>query len=164
MMGRSLFKIPEADFHQDLPNESFHVFLRYPELQGAESDIFIHRRAKDLVIGILKQQSDIAPNLRSVRFGDRDPMDEYRGAALEAFRQDAVQMQEEGRFAGAVGSDQSHVFSFFNRQGNALKRPMVIRVLEIEIPDLNGCRHDFHPLADIAANIRSARSVERRNN
>lgn len=113
----SLFKAAEADHFERLGNFRSNLIGVQTELAWTESDILPNRRAKELIVGILKKQADIGTNLRKIIDGCRPAKHLYRGILIRPLGEQAVQMQQECGFPGAVCSDECYAFAFRKRKG-----------------------------------------------
>src|ERR1017187_7138833 len=141
-------------------DHGFEVLARQPELLWTKGHIFFDGRAEELVVGILKQKSNLASHRFEIRRCDGLARDANRSVAGDLLGQDSVQVQKQGGFARTVGAKQPYAFARRDAEAHAAQGfgPVVVAVAQAF--DLNGSAH-FHPRAHMAAQIRSARSEAR---
>ena len=114
------FESRKSDLRQRLSDDVLDVGLPGPELARAEGDVFEDRGAEQLVLGVLEKEPHIAPDVRQIRLDHGQAVDPDGRNAPPVLRQDPVQVQEEGRFARAVGTDQTNGFALGDVKGNSL--------------------------------------------
>jgi hypothetical protein len=125
--------------------------LRLPEAQllRPERHVLPDRRTEELVVRVLEQQADAAPYLGQVGLDERQAIHGDRGHRRRTVRQQAVQVQQQGRLARAIGADQRHAFARPQRERQPAQRLVAVRVAVGELVDGEQA-HAFQPRAHIA--------------
>ena len=91
--------------------------LGQAQLLRAKRHVLRGERAKQLVVGVLKNQANLAADFFKILLADSFSHDLHRSAAVRFFRQDAIQVEQQGGFARAVRAEQSHAFAGPQREG-----------------------------------------------
>lgn len=118
-------------------------------LPGTEGNILKNRRAEELIVGILKQESDLFVDGVDRTCGDRLTRDEYRREACEFFREQSVEMQKDRGFPCAIRSDHPETFPRMHRERNAPQGLFAVMVTEAQVFHFESGSHR-HPRARIA--------------
>jgi hypothetical protein len=93
-------------------------------VQRAECDVFQNSRAKKLVVRVLENQTDMPPYLSQI-----GPFEQLsHDANASSSRQHSVEVEQQGRFSGATGTDQSDAFTLAHVKIDALQGPGSIGV------------------------------------
>ena len=112
-----------------------------PEVGRAEGDVLADRRHEQLVVRVLEDDADPAPDLRAGSLGrPAGPADRRPSPSPAA--QDAVEVQDERGLAGAVGAEQRDPLAALRRQVDAEQRLVAVGVGEGEAarpPATAGC-------------------------
>jgi hypothetical protein len=106
-----------------------------------------------LVVCILEEQTDRPPDRgeRGARDGLAEDEDGGCGRApASALREDPVEVQQQGRLAGAVGSDEADALALLDLEVEPPQRFRAVGIAEAQISDLERKRH-FQPRAAMAA-------------
>ena len=103
-----------------------------------------------MVVRILKKQTDLRADGRQIRFGYRCAEDVYGRSRPGAFRQETVQMQQQGRLARPIGTDQPHPLAGADGKTDVPQRGGAVGIPVVELADFQGI-HVFHPRAHMAA-------------
>ena len=93
----------QSKLRKDAVHSQIGVLPAETVIQRRENHIFIDSGHEHLVIRILHHKTQSGPDLRQVFLYDRSPSDPNRSLSLKK----SQQKFHDGRFSGAVGSDQS---------------------------------------------------------
>ena len=123
-----------------------------PRLAGPKPTSCADRAHEQLVVGVLEDDADPAPDLGDVLLGDRQPADRH---APGAGGEDAVEVQHQRGLAGAVGAEQGDPLAAVDVQVHAEQRLVAVGVGEGEAADVEDGRHfRGHPAGVAAAQHR----------
>ena len=103
VVRRAVGEVGDAHRAQGLHDPRVELGAAQPEVGRPERHVVAHGGHEQLVVGVLEDDADPASHLEQVRAGDRQPRD---GDASRAGREDAVEVQHQGRLARAVGAEQ----------------------------------------------------------
>jgi hypothetical protein len=119
------------------------------ELLGSEGDVFEDGGAEELIVGVLEEEADLAADGIEV-VADGGLAEDADGAVLGGFfREQAVEMEQQGGLAGAVGADEADALVLGDGEADAAEGGGAIGVVEVKMVDLDGVH--FQPLAHMAA-------------
>ncbi len=149
-MREPFFKAGQTDLLQRPGDAGRQLGPAQAQLLRTEGDILPYGRTEQLIVRVLKQQAHLRANRFQMRRGYRSPENVHGGRRGRAFRQEAVEVQEQRGLARPVGPDQSHPFAFRDGEAHVLQGGGAIRVAVTETPNLQGV-HVFHPRAHMAA-------------
>jgi hypothetical protein len=150
MMGLTIFKSLQADALQRPPDAVGEFRLSLAQLLRPEGDVLPDRRAEQLIVRILKQQTDLRTNCQQVRLRHRRAEDMDGGGTRRTFGEKAVEVQEQGGLAGPVRADDTDSVAVADLETHVAQRLRAIGVAITEVVDLQGA-HVCHPRAHIAA-------------
>ena len=108
------------------------VLGRQPEVQRPEADVLEDGRHEELVVGVLKDHADRAPDVGQRALGHRRAADVDR--ALRR-REQPVQVHQQRRLAGAVGADDGDRLAVADRERDAVESARAVGVGEAEPAD-----------------------------
>ncbi len=111
----------------------------HAEVRGAERHVVVNRRHEELVVGVLEHDPDALADLAEVGLRHGQPADPHLpGAAAE----DAVQVQHQGRLAGAVRAEERDPLAFADGEIDAEERAVAVGIGERHPADFEcGCGH-----------------------
>ena len=107
------------------------------ELLRAESHVLRHRRTKQLVVRVLKHQPNLTADLLQIFGRNRLAINFHRAIAGEFFRQQAVQMQQQGGFAGTVWAEQRDALAGQHAEADAAQGFRAVAVAVFQIGDFD---------------------------
>ncbi|CAM5295258.1 hypothetical protein SHIRM173S_02535 [Streptomyces hirsutus] len=113
-----------------------------PGRRRTERHVLPHGRHEELVVRVLEDDADPAPDLGHVPLADGQSGD---GDGAGAAGQDAVEVQHQGRLAGAVRAEQRDPLAARDREADAEQGLVAVRVGEGEAGDLQRSCHSTHP-------------------
>ncbi len=122
-----------------------------PEVGRTERHVVADGRHEQLVVGVLEDDPDAAPDLRERVLADRHT-GHLDGAAPGArvAPENAVEVQDEGGFARAVGAKQRHPLATMDVQVRPVEGAGAVRVDVVEALDVeHGGRHRVSTAAPI---------------
>ena len=103
------------------------------EVGRAEGDVVADGGGEELVVGVLEHDPDPAADLAQVGLLDPQAVDDdAAGAAAER----AVEVQDEGRLAGAVGAEDRDPLAAGDGEVHAEQRLVPVRIGERQVADL----------------------------
>ncbi len=108
-----------------------------PEVERPEGDVVAHRRHEELVVGILEDEADAGPQRLDVPVADVDPG--HLEASLAA--QEAVEVEHQGRLAGAVGSQHGDALPVGDVHVHAVERRLPVRVAVAQAARVDRAAH-----------------------
>ena len=118
------------------------LLQRFPaqaEVGRAEGDVLPDPGHEQLVVRVLEDDPDAAADLGEIRPGDRQAGD---GDRAGAGGQDAVEVEDQGGLARAVGAEQRHPFPGVDVQVDTEQGLVSVRVGVGEAADIeDGCGH-----------------------
>jgi hypothetical protein len=120
------------------------------QLFRAERHVLLHRRAEKLVVGVLEQQPHPPPDRFQILPRDGFAEDPDRAVRSRFIGQNAVQMQQQGGFSGAVRPEERDAFARCDAETHAAQRLRPVVVTVVQIRDFNGRVH-FQPRAHMAS-------------
>ncbi len=109
------------------------------EVGGPEGDVLGHGGQEELVVRVLEDDPDPAPDLPEVPARHGETADGYRAVAR---REDPVEVQHQGGLAGAVRAEQGHPLAALDPEVDPVERLVAVRVGEGEPADVErrrGC-------------------------
>lgn len=132
-----------ADNPVDLPG-------RGSELCGTKRHVLLHGGTEELIIRVLEEEPDHPVHFVEVRARNPVPANDDLTVTAVVLREYPVQMEQERRFSGPVGTDDPDTFSFGGMHGNTPERRLSVRIGIREIIHFEHI-HQRHPLAVMAA-------------
>lgn len=159
MMCGALVKTGQADLGQRALDPIGNGRFVHAKLSWAEAHVLSDRRAKKLVIRVLKNDADAAADSSQIFGRDGLAQNFHSPIGGRLFRENAVQMKQQGGFAGAVGAQQGHALAGRDGEADSAQGfgPVVVAVRQLG--DFDGVH--FQPRAHMASKILSARSEAR---
>ena len=125
------------------------LLLAQAHVFGAESDVFINRLLKQLVLRVLEHQTHRKANLADVLPLGPDILAVQQHLAAGGL-QNAVEVGDQGGFAAAGGPDDAHKVALFHREAHVLQRGGGVRhagvVYMSQMARFNDGCHWFHIL------------------
>jgi hypothetical protein len=135
VVGRALRQVLSPDARERGGDAGRDVGGREPEVERPEPHVLGHRRQEQLVVRVLEHHADGATDVGQRPLGDRDAADV--DAAAGGCEQ-PVEVQEEGRLAGAVGADEGDGLAVADLERDAVQRLRPVRIGEAQVADADG--------------------------
>ena len=148
-MGFALAEAFQPRRSQTLLHQGVHLRPGFAELSGAKGDIFEYGRRDQLIIWVLKQQPDFAADLLDTSSCDGLATDPDSRLGGQGFGQKAVDVKEQGGFAGAVGAKDTHALAGCHLERDGIERQPPTRVTVRKLYDFDRRGH-FHTRAHMA--------------
>ena len=145
---RPLLVALEAHHFQRVGDNLFELSIREAKLPRPECDVLKNGGTKKLIVGVLKNQANLsADGIKSCR---SDPIAIHINFARVRFiGKQAIEVQQQRRFARAIGADQAHAFTRFYAETRRLDCHRPIGIVVVEFFDVQRADH-FHPRAHMA--------------
>lgn len=148
-IGRAVSEMFGADALESGSDATFDLVKGKTEIQGAKGDIIPHRRHEELIVRILKEHADSTPHLREQLLAE-GKIPDLHGPALRG--KITVEMQQQGRFPGAVGTDNGHGFAMFDTKRDPLQCRGTVGVSIMQV--IYGDNMVTHPMSLSTSNPR----------
>lgn len=116
--------VGQADGSQGLRHTAADFIEAEAGVERSEGDVVLDRGAEELVVGVLKQQSDLASNERKLGGDDwnsRDVNGRFAGAFWQGGGQQAIEVEQQGRFSCAAGADEGDPFALAETERHAIQ-------------------------------------------
>ena len=149
MMRGPMFKSLHSHFSQRFLNPRPDLRFGKSQLLRSKSDVLFNRGTEQLIVRILKEQSDLTPDFLEIRADQRFAENLDRRRRFDSFRQNAVEVQQQGGFAGTVRPEHRNAFPGGNMKADASKRFSAVMIAIAQIGYFD--RVHRHPLEHIAA-------------
>ena len=133
MVRRPVGVVGHADQVEGVHHPAVELRAREPEVRRPEPDVGPHRAHEQLVVGVLEDDADPAPDLAQVLARHRQAADRDLPAPG---REDAVEVQHERGLAGAVGPQERDPLTLLDPEIDAVQRLVAVGVGEREPPDV----------------------------
>ena len=137
MMRLALLEAGQTDLRQGFFHARGNFRFAQAKLLRAERHIFLHRRAKQLVVRVLKNQPDLPPDFFQISGRKRLAINFHRAVAGKFLRQQPVQMQQQGGLAGTVRPEQRDALARQHAKADAAQRLRAVAVTVFQIGDFN---------------------------
>lgn len=137
--------VRQADRGQGLGYAAADFIEAVAGVERTEGDIVLDGGAEELVVGVLKQQSDLAADQRKL-CGDDGDARHVDGGFRRAFgqdgRQQAVEVEQQRRFTGAAGSDECDAFAVAETERHPVQSELAGGIAVGQLPNFQsaGCR------------------------
>ena len=151
MVRRSIGDVTHSDLRKHRLCDGLSLLPREAHVERTERDVLADRRHEELVVGILEDDSDGATNLIKGLLGNRQVPDAHFTLSGP---QEPVQLQQKGRFPGAIGSDQGDRFTMGDSEADPVQGAGAIGIGIGEI----ACFDDVvtHTLSGLRARVEGA--------
>jgi hypothetical protein len=101
-----------------------------PHVGGAKSDVLLHGGSEQLIVGILKNDADVAENITIADALDALAIEQH---SAQGGPQQTVEMFDQGGFAAAVGAEHGKKLALRDVQIDAIESgcAILIRIMQI---------------------------------
>ncbi len=123
------------------------------QVDRAEGHVVAHGGHEQLVVGVLEDDADPAPDFPQRRLADAQAVHGHRAGPRG---QRAVQVQHQGRLAGPIGPEDGHPLPRGDVQVDPEQRLPAVRIGEGQLPDLQRPGRPAHPTVSAAAQTTAA--------
>lgn len=146
----ALLKTGQSNHFQSVSHFRSDFVRIQPELLRSKGNVFAYGGTEELVVSILKQQSDLRADFRKMSFNERRAKDANRSFLRVPFRKKPIQMEQQGGFARAVRSHKADSLARADAEIHIAQCFRSVIVAEGQVLNLQRVQ-DFHPLAHMAA-------------
>ena len=134
LIGRPVAEMFHPDPSKGGKHALLHLFGREAKVERTKGDVLKHRWHEQLVVRVLENHPNRAADVPEGGLGEGKIADAHC-AALR--RERAVEMEQQGRFAGPVGPDHGHRLAVMDAKGDAAHRGGAVGISVAQILDFN---------------------------
>jgi len=150
MMRRAMGVMSQAHAGKACNDARLHFRIAQAKLLRAESHVLRHGRAEQLIVRVLKQQTDLPAHLFEALRRDGFAVNVHRAISAGPLWQNSIQVQQQCGFARTIRPEQTNAFAGRDAQAHPAQRFSAVVVAVAQVRDFNGSVH-FQPLAHMAS-------------